>query len=240
MYLSLKKIIKKLPLSSRIKKILRRTISPAAVYFLKCTTNPLSNYYGFDRGEPIDRYYIENFLEQNQQHIRGVCLELLNNNYTVTYGKEKVLKSDILDIDETNSNATIIDDLRHLKRITDNSYDCIILTQVFQFIDDVDAAISECYRVLKDDGVLLVTLPSLSRIDCIAGTDGDYWRFTKASARYLFEKKFNPKQLTIATYGNTRAGIYFYAGLAQEEVSNRVLKKNDSNFPLIVTVKAIK
>lgn len=240
MYSYFKKIIKKFPFSESTRKLLRRIIKPASFYFLGSTASPLSNYYGFDRGKPIDRFYIENFLVQNQQYIHGTCLELLNNNYTVVYGKENVVKSDILDIDETNKNATIIDDLRHLKKIADNSYDCIILTQVFQFIDDVPAGISECYRILKKDGVLLVTLPCVGRIDCMSGIKGDYWRFTEASARYLFEKKFNPKQLTVATCGNVRSGLYFYAGLAQEDVPHETLEKNDPNFPLIVTIRAIK
>ncbi|MEK7568572.1 MAG: methyltransferase domain-containing protein [Patescibacteria group bacterium] len=240
MYSYLKKIIKKLPFSESTRKLLRRIIKPAAFYFCRSTTGPLSNYYGFDRGVPIDRFYIENFLKQNQKDIHGTCLELLNNNYTTTYGKEKVVKSDVLDLDEKNKMANIFDDLRHLKKIADNSYDCIILTQVFQFIDNVDAGISECHRILKSGGVLLVTLPSISRIDCVSGVEGDYWRFTEASAKYLFEKKFSSKQLNISTYGNARSGIYFYAGLAQEDTSSRILGKNDPNFPLIITVKAVK
>jgi len=240
MYQRIKNIVKKLPFSTNIKNFLRRSARPAMVYFLCHTTHPLSNYYGLDRGKPIDRFYIENFLEQNKLYIQGVCLELLNNNYTMIYGGEKVTKSDILDNDELNKKATIIDDLRQLKKISDNVYDCIILTQVFQFIDDVDAGISECYRILKNGGVLLVTLPSLSRIDCVAGVEGDYWRFTEASARYLFGKKFNPARLSISTYGNARSGIYFYAGLAQEDTERKILEDNDHYFPLIITIKAIK
>ncbi|PIX57096.1 MAG: hypothetical protein COZ48_02725, partial [Candidatus Yonathbacteria bacterium CG_4_10_14_3_um_filter_43_12] len=78
------------------------------------------------------------------------------------------------------------------------------------------------------------------RIDCVAGVEGDYWRFTEASARYLFGKKFNPARLSISTYGNARSGIYFYAGLAQEDTERKILEDNDQNFPLIITIKAIK
>lgn len=240
MQLSLKNIIKKLLVSDSTRKFIRRMLNPASLYFLRHTTFPLSNYHGFDRGEPIDRFYIKNFLGRNQQHIRGVCLELLNDDYTVAYGKGSVIKSDVLDIDVENKNATIIDDLRNLKKVADNSYDCIILTQVFQFIDDVPAGISECHRILKKGGVLLVTLPSISRVDCISGVEGDFWRFTVASAKYLFQKKFNAEKLTVEALGNVRSGIYFYAGLSQEDTSIKILREKDSNFPLIITVKAIK
>lgn len=240
MAIEIKKVVKKLPLSSKIKKFLRRTAKSPFLYFTATGTGPLSNYYGMDRGEPLDRYYVEKFLGQHKESVKGSCLEVLNNPYTLKYGGEKVTKSDILDIEETNREATIIDDLRHLTKIADNTYDCIILTQVLQFIDDLDAAISECHRILKDNGVLLVTLPSVSRIDCSSGISGDYWRFTTASAKYLFEKKFKPEKIYIHSQGNARAGIYFYAGLSQEDTSAKVLDANDPNFPLIVTVKATK
>lgn len=230
----------KIPLSASTKKIIRRLLKPVFFYFLSHNTEPLSNYHGFDRGAPLDRFYIENFLEQNKELIKGTCLELLNNDYTIRYGGENIIKGDVLDIDSKNKNATIIEDLRSLKKVADETYDCIILTQVLQFIDNVPAAVSECYRVLKPSGVLLATLPSLSRIDPISGVDGDYWRFTVASAKYLFANKFITEQLEIKSWGNVRSGLYFYAGLAQEDTSIKILKKNDLNFPLIITVKAIK
>lgn len=227
-------------LPSPIKRLILRTIKPSFLYFLNHGTKPLSNYHGFDRGMPIDRFYIENFLEQNKEKIKGNCLELLNDNYIVKYGGEKVTKSEVLDIDRTNRDATIIGDIRNLKDIPDGTYDCVILTQVLQFIDDVEAAVSECHRILKSNGVLLATLPSLSRIDPVAGVNDDYWRFTIASAKYIFGKKFKPEQTEIFSLGNVRSGIYFYAGLAQEDTRKKILRKNDPDFPLIITIKAIK
>jgi SAM-dependent methyltransferase len=223
-----------------MKNFLRRIFKPKFLYFSSNSTAPISSIYGFDRGTPIDRYYIENFLKANNKDIKGRCLELLNGDYTKFFGKEKVTKSDILDIDANNTAANIIGDLRHLSEIKDETYDCIILTQVLQFIDNLDSAISECHRILKRGGVLLATLPCLSRIDNISGLEGDYWRFTKASASYVFQKKFNTNNIQTKTFGNVRAGIYFYAGIAKDEASKKVLRVSDPNFPLIVGVRAVK
>ena len=229
-----------MPFSDKAKAILRRVFNPSFIYFLRSNPEPLSDHAGFDRGTPLDRYYIESFLGQNQGSIRGTCLELLNDSYTIKYGGDRVMKNDVLDIDKNNKQATIIDDLRSLKTVKDGVYDCIILTQVFQFIDDLDASISECYRILKPGGTLLATLPSLSRIDVSSGIDGDYWRFTTASTDYLFKKKFHADKLSIKSVGNARSGIFFYAGLAVEDASRKTLVVNDPNFPLIITVRAIK
>lgn len=236
----IKSLVKKLPLSSSQRKALRRWLKPSWIYFLSQSTDPVGNYYGFDRGTPIDRYYIENFLVKNKQDIHGHCLEILNNHYTKKFGESRVTKSDILDIDPGNHDATIIDDLRKLTTVSDNTYDCIILTQVLQFIDNAEAAVAECHRILKPGGVILATLPALSRIDCISGTEGDFWRFTTAGALYLFKKHFAVDKLFVASQGNARIGINFYAGLAREETPEKVFVQNDPNFPLIVTVRAIK
>lgn len=235
-----RKISLALGLSKGTKDFIRRLMRPSFLYFLRKNTNPISDYYGLDRGQPIDRYYIDSFIKENKEHIKGVCLEVLDDKYSSTYGEGRISKLDVLDI-EKSKNATVIGDLRHLENVSSNSYDCLIMTQVFQFIDDVESAISECHRILKPGGVLLATLPSISRIDCVSGTEGDYWRFTTASTKYLFNKYFNGnKTLEIESKGNARVGIYFYAGLSQEDVSKKVFEKNDTDFPLIITVKAIK
>lgn len=222
------------------KYIYRNVLKNKYVYLLSRSSKPISNRYGFDRGVPIDRYYIEHFLLENSNDIKGKCMELLNGYYMQKYGGDHIIEGIVLDIDQNNKDANLIADLRDLKDISDNVFDCIILTQVLHLIDDISAAISECHRVLKSGGTLLATLPALSRIDCLAGMKGDYWRFTKAGARFMFEKFFKSDKLFIASAGNAKSGIYFYAGLAQQDISRTILSVDDENFPLIITVRAIK
>ncbi|MDD4466358.1 MAG: class I SAM-dependent methyltransferase [Patescibacteria group bacterium] len=166
-------------------------------------------------------------------------MELLNNNYTNKFGENRVSKSDVLDIDKNNRQATICGDLRNLHSVPDNKYDCIILTQVFQFIDNLKAAVEECYRILKPGGTLLVTVPALGRVDCVGGIDGDYWRFTRASLAYLLKQSFPENNLTINSLGNVLASVNFLIGASVEE-SNFDKNFNDDNFPLIITAIAKK
>lgn len=237
----IREILKKIPGVRQLGIWIRRTmLKPHWLYFLRNSTRPLSEQYGFDRGIPLDRYFIESFLETNKHYVKGYCLEIRDNTYTMQYGGEKVTKSDVLDIDADNTNANIIDDLRKLNTIKDGTYDCIILTQVYQFIDDLDSAIAETYRILKPGGTLLSTLPSLSRADCTSGAVGDYWRFTTAGARYLFAKQFNLTDLEIGYHGNVRSGLYFYAGAAIADTPKHVLDTHDEDFSTIVTVLARK
>lgn len=201
---------------------------------------PVSNIYGFDRGHLVDRFYIENFLERNQKDVKGKCLELLNRNYTSKFGGKKVIRSDILDIDRKNAQATLYGDLRDLKDIKTGTYDCIILTQVLQFIDDFEAGVRECHRILKKGGVMLVSVPAVSRADVASGVDNDFWRFTRAGARYMFAKVFDSKNVQAESHGNVLAGVAFWVGAVQEDLTKEDLAYNDPNFPVLITVRAVK
>src|SRR3989344_4011776 len=221
-----------------LKRILQKVTKSRWFYFLTKKTYPLSHIYGFDRGVPIDRYYIENFLEKNKKFIKGNCLEILDNSYTAKFGNPT--KSDILDINRDNKKATIHDDLRNLENIKENSYDCIILTQVLQFIDEYEKAIQECKRILKPDGTLLITLPSLSRIYVASGVGNDFWRWTPAGARYVFGKYFEKEKLEIRGFGDVLIGTGFWVGMAKHELNKKELDHWDPNFPVLVTIKAQK
>jgi SAM-dependent methyltransferase len=201
---------------------------------------PLSTDYGFDRGTPVDRYYIEKFLEDNKADIRGRVLEIKDRMYTERFGGSKVDYSDILDVDRSNTLATIYADLRVSHALPQARYDCIIVTQTLHVIDDYDMAIRNLYKMLKKNGVLLCTLPSVSRIDGDCGEEGDFWRFTKASARYIFKKNFADHKLQVITFGNVFTNICFLEGLSVEELERADFEYCDKYFPLIVGVRAKK
>jgi len=196
--------------------------------------------YGLDRGQAIDRYYIENFLEKNKKDINGIVLELLDSNYTRKYGQINIVRSDILDIDVANKKATVYADLANAENVKSDTYDCFILTQTLQFIFDLKNALYHSYRILKPGGTLLVTLPCVSRIDCVAGIDSDFWRFTKASANKMFSEFFPSDCIQIEVYGNVLVCTSFLVGLSREELKKEELDYYDPNFPLLVCIRAMK
>jgi SAM-dependent methyltransferase len=215
----------------------RRLRRPAWLGTLRRTT-PLSDGFGFDRGRPVDRYYIEHFLNENRSAIRGRVLEIKDSKYTNQFGIE-VTKRDVLDVDPANRNATIVADLATADDVAADTFDCFILTQTLQLIYDTRAAIAHAHRVLRPGGVLLCTVPCVSRIVPGCG-DSDYWRFTRASCARLFGDVFEGEQVTVRTYGNVLTAIAFLTGMATEELRRRELDYDDPDFPLIVTVRADK
>lgn len=84
--------------------------------------HPISRLFGYDRGQPIDRYYIENFLLQHKSDVHGRVLEIGDNTYTKKFGGTRVDQSDVLHAVEGNPSATIVADLAQADNIPQTTY----------------------------------------------------------------------------------------------------------------------
>jgi hypothetical protein len=208
----------------------------AAFADLPC--EPLSDQYGFDRGTPIDRRYIEGFLSTRRDAIHGRVLEVQDNTYTTRFGADRVFESVVIDIDSSNPRATLIADLQQVGSLRRESYDCIILTQTLHLLRQPDQCINNCFGALRAPGALLATAPSVSRVSPTY-SHGDYWRFTPVGLTELFTRHW-PSDFTVHAFGSLRTCVAFLLGEAQEDLPDTVLDYHDSRFPLTVAVEAHK
>jgi glycosyltransferase involved in cell wall biosynthesis len=200
--------------------------------------SPISPNFGFDRGTPIDRYYIERFLAQNSGDIRGRVLEAGDNAYTMRFGGNNVTVSDVLDLEATNPCATIVGDLTRPDLLPESTFDSIVLTHALQYAFDMRAAIASLYRALKPGGTLLLTVPGVSGVDDGERGSTVAWSLTGPAARRLFEEQF--RVVNVETHGNVFAAIAFLHGLALEEVSQAELDMHDPRYPVVVAIRAVK
>jgi SAM-dependent methyltransferase len=201
---------------------------------------PIASDFGWSRGQCIDRYYIERFLAENAQDIRGQVLEFQNGSYTGTFGGTRVTRSEVLDLSSVNPQATIFRDITRREQLPETAFDCIICTQVLQFLYDVKVAIRNLRDLLKPGGVLLVTAPGIAHkvIACVEGKD--YWRFTTLSMQHLFEEAFGQENVRVRSYGNVLAATAFLQGLATEELTAAELDHFDPEFQVSVVARAVK
>lgn len=202
---------------------------------------PISRDWGFDRGKPVDRYYIERFLEANSGNIRGHVLEIADDSYTLQFGGDRVLVSDILNVIEGKPKTTIVADLTEASQISEGTFDCIICTQTLQLIYEVRSAVLTLHRILKPGGTLLATVPGISQISR-PDMDrwGDFWRFTEASTRRLFGEVFLPKDITVTSFGNVLTATAFLHGLAAQELTPSELDFLDPDYQLLLAIRAHK
>jgi hypothetical protein len=199
---------------------------------------PVSTQFGLDRGRPVDRFYIERFLEQNKHLIRGRVLEVQERTYIDWFGTG-VEQADVLHAAPGNPEATIVGDLTTGEGIPQGAYDCIILTQTLPFIYDVRAAVHGTRTALKPGGTILCTVPGISQISREDMRDwGDWWRLTSASANRLFEEEYGAENVETEVHGNLVAACALLYGLAQEELTRQDLERRQDDYEVIVTVKA--
>ena len=204
-------------------------------------TEPFTRDFGNSRGLEIDRYYIEKFISEHAVDIHGHVLEIKHNTYTLKYGGDRVTKSDVLHKVEGNPDATIVADLSNADHLPSNTYDAIIFTQTLQFIYDIKSTVATLHRLLKPGGILLATVSGMAQISREDFEQwGEYWRFTSLSARLLFEEVFPKENITVRSYGNVLTAVSFLEGLATEDLKKKELDAMDSNYELIISVRAVK
>ena len=199
---------------------------------------PLSEHYGRDRGTPVDRYYIERFLADERRAITGRVLEVLNRDYTDRFGAA-VDRADVLDVDPSNVDATIVADLASADVIPSDTFDCFVLTQTLQYVYDLESAVAHVHRILRPGGTVLCSVPAVSRIGRLE-IDSEYWRLTAASCARLFTDAFVGGEVSVRARGNVLAGVAFLMGMSAEELSTSELEHDDPYFPVVVVVRATK
>ena len=198
----------------------------------------MSRVFGTDRGLPIDRYYIEQFLGEHGRDIRGRVLEIGDDTYTRKFG-EGVSTRDVLHVTSGNERATIVADLSGPSDLPAAQFDCVIVTQTLQFILNGAAAVRELHRLTASGGVLLVTVPCISQISRYdADRWGEYWRYTSAGLRALLEPHF--REVEVTAFGNVLSAIALLEGLAAADLRREELDSADPDYEVIVAARAVK
>jgi SAM-dependent methyltransferase len=202
------------------------------------SAKPLSTDFGYSRGTPIDRYYIENFLEGHSADIRGHVLEIGDDTYSRRFGGGRVAKQDILHVAE-RPQATIVGDLAQPAVLPSGTFDCMIITQTLHLIFDPARAIAEIRRALRPGGVALITVPGITPIDRGEWKDSWYWSLTEPSLSRLLGGAFEQGNIVVSTYGNLFAATAFLRGAAVEDVRRAQLDPLDPAYPVTVAARAV-
>jgi SAM-dependent methyltransferase len=200
---------------------------------------PIDPGFGGGRGKPIDRHYIERFLERHAADIRGTVLEVADDQYTRRYGRASVDRSEVLHVDERDGRATLIGDLGTGHGLPNDRFDCFICTQTLQYVFPLQSAMAHIHRLLKPGGVLLLSVPGISQISPYDRDRwGEHWRFTPQSVQRLLVGVFDADAVDVRGHGNVLAAIGFLHGLACEDLSAQELDYEDDRYPLLVTARA--
>ena len=196
---------------------------------------PVSEQFATERGTPIDRYYIDRFLERNSRYIKGEVLEIEDNAYTKKYGGNHYNSSIVMDVSSKAENIDFNANIETGEGIKESIADCFICTQTLMYIYDLKAAAQNIIKMLKPGGTALITCSGLSQNSrrCMENY-GAYWGFNEASLKRMFINTNGAEVIESGTYGNVKTVSAHITGLCIEDIDESDFWENDVCYPLIV------
>jgi SAM-dependent methyltransferase len=203
-------------------------------------TTPISPDFGYARGGPVDRYYIEGFLARHADDIRGRVLEIGDASYTHRFGGARVTTADVLHIDSEEPGVTFVGDLADGSMLPDAAFDCIVLTQTLHLIFDHLAALRTLERILAPGGVLLLTVPGISNVASDEWGATWHYSFSHHALREACDAVFGPGQAAIESHGNVLAAVAFLHGLGHDELTVAELDELHVEYSIVNTARVVK
>lgn len=193
-------------------------------------TAPLTRW-GTGRGTPVDRWYLEDYLQGRSDDVVGRVLEIKSDQYASRLGAAQV---EVLDVEADNPLATLVGDLCDPATLAPGRYDAAVVTQTLQYVSDPAAAVRHLVLGLRPGGTLLLTVPCLSRVSHPI----DRWRWTPAGFQLLLDQALpRGASAEVEGRGNGLAARAFLFGLAAQDLDRRALQVEDPDYPLIVCAR---
>jgi SAM-dependent methyltransferase len=201
-------------------------------------TTPIGDYWGYDRGGPVDRYYIERFLDAHRADVRGRVLEVGDRAYTTAYGEDRVTSSDVLHVDPDAPAVTFVGDLADGSFLPSGAFDTIVLTQTLHLIFDPVAAMRTVNRILRPGGTLLLTVPGITQVDPGEWSTTWYYSFTQHTLRRLCQVALDVEEVELRSHGNPLAAVAFLHGLGHSELRREELDAPSTTHHVVHTLRA--
>jgi Methyltransferase domain len=211
------------------------TVEPMTVNFgdLKRYT-PFCPNYGYSRGTPIDRYYLDRFIRDVRSQIVGTTLEIGGHPANrETYKLESVTEYCTMDLQQ-KSGAHLLGDVHSKRAFGSRSFNSVILFNVLEHCARPWIVAENIHRWLKPEGKVFCMVPNAQRIH---RDPLDCWRILPDAFAIIFG---GYSESTITSYGNLLTTIAAMSGIAAEELDEKDLAEKNNEYPVISCVVARK
>lgn len=195
-------------------------------------TVPFSTDFGFDRGTPVDRYYLHRFLDAHRAAITGDVLEIQNSGYTRQFGQH-VRTAHSVDVNLTVTPTFVCDLARSEGVIPSDRYDCFLLPNTLCVLREIDACLRHALRVVKPGGVILASTAGFMPL---TPDYPDYWHLSADGWTEIASRVWAGHEVRVESHGNCLAAVAGMLGLAMEEITPAELDVRDPRYPVLVTL----
>ena len=135
------------------------------------------NYYFINR--KLTRKKLSSFLQRYQSSGYTLNVGCGDQFYSAMFPN-----SVCVDIDERRRPDLVVD-VHNMYQFSENTFDCVLCTEVLEHCLNPQKAADELFRVLKPGGILLLSTRFLYPLH---DTPQDYYRFTKYGLLHLFSQ----------------------------------------------------
>jgi len=194
---------------------------------------PFCPQFGHFRGNPVDRYYLDRFIEQIRNEVKGVTLEIGGSKGNrELYGLTNT--TSYLTMDLNGEGLDIIGDAHDTQAVEEASLDTVLLFNVLEHCERPWVVVDNIYQWLKPRGQVFCMVPNAQRVHRVPQ---DYWRILPDAMTSLFAR-FGRRKLYV--YGNPLTTLAAYYGIAAEELSREELDHYHENYPVANCIHAQK
>ena len=193
---------------------------------------PFSSQFGFDRGTPVDRYYIEQFFDRHRASITGDVLEIQMVAYARRFG-HALGRLESVDVEPRHRPTFVCDLARSDDAVPSAAYDCFLLPSTLQHLRDLDGALRHALRVVRPGGAVLATAAGFVPLIDDAP---DYWHLAADGWREVALRAWPGCEVEVTSYGNCLSAVAAMLGLALEELTPGELDAQDPRYPVVVGV----
>jgi SAM-dependent methyltransferase len=193
---------------------------------------PMCPLFGFGRGTPIDRYYLDRFVDAIRDDVRGDVVEVGGRSKNrelyrfASAGRYRGLDMHPL------ADVDLVGDIHDPALLPAASLDGLVAFNVLEHCKQPWIVVDNFKRWLRPGGKAFVMVPSSQRVHRVPE---DYWRPLPAALESMFGG-WSSRQLHV--YGNPISALAAFQGIAVEELEPAELNAEHPDFPVASCIVA--
>ena len=192
----------------------------------------ICEWFGFSRGAPVDRYYLDRFVAEIRERVVGEVLEIGGRSANrELYGFPNVTRYQTLDM-RPGPGVDIVGDAHDPAIHPPDSVDSIVAFNVLEHCEQPWKVVENMRLWLRRGGWAFCMVPNAQRIHAMPR---DYWRALPEAVQWMF-RDFSTRE--IRQYGNPTTVIAAYLGIAAEELSRDELDEIHLDYPVATCISA--
>jgi SAM-dependent methyltransferase len=188
---------------------------------------PISTDFGWSRGTPVGRHYVNKFVAEMATGLGGTVLEFGESRYKACF--KTVQQYQVIDV-VPGPSVDYVCDIHDVSSVPEHYFDVIVCTQVLEHVERPVDALRQLHKLLKHDGHLICTVPFLAHIHYVPT---DFYRFSiDAICSALGTAGF--QVLEARNSGNALVTLGSLLGYAAEDFRSKEMEVVDNVYPFNV------